>query len=584
MKHIRLITLASLALLALGACDGSGDVDDTLGATSSNDLLSYVAADSPYVAANMVPVPEKVIDTYLERVQPVMDTLQWQLTTALEDLESNPTESDHPHTRLMQTLLMELDGKLSRTGLESLGFDLQLNRVMYGMGAFPVIRLGLSDAQTLRETVMRVLDKAQISAPEQEFQGVSYWRLSDEADDDVTAGVYVSIFDDHLAVSLFPVFAEAELLPAFLGLELPADSNAQARLAILNKTHGYTGYGSGILDVRMLADQLMSPETVAGRTLARSGAFDPASLAPECVSEVHGIIANTPLLTMGVKELDETAIATQYRVETPSTLASQLLGLVSKIPAADPMSDRLLEFAFGMRFGPVRDFLQEKVTAIQNDPFQCAHLQELNDNAAQALEQLNQPMPPFLNNLQGVRVSLSDIVMNFESVPENATGYMAVHVEQPQMLVGMAQMFLPDLSNLAIAPGEPPVQIPENLIPVPGLVTFGAMSKDAIGLSLGAGEETGLTAFLDRKAGSDGTFLSASYDMATYLEYREKLEAQTAVAGNGDDDRYPGDDEGMIKLREAANKAMKQMVDRSEMSLQFTADGLVIDNRMTFKQ
>ena len=44
------------------------------------------------------------------------------------------------------------------------------------------------------------------------------------------------------------------------------------------------------------------------------------------------------------------------------------MGLVSKIPVADEISDRILEFAFGMRFGPVRDFLREKVTAIVDDP------------------------------------------------------------------------------------------------------------------------------------------------------------------------------------------------------------------------
>ena len=55
-----------------------------------------------------------------------------------------------------------------------------------------------------------------------------------------------------------------------------------------------------------------------------------------------------------------------------------------------------------------------------------------------------------------------------------------------------AQMFLPDLSNLALTAGDPPVRIPESLLPAPGMVAYAAMSKDAIGLSVGAGEEQGL--------------------------------------------------------------------------------------------
>jgi hypothetical protein len=230
----------------------------------------------------------------------------------------------------------------------------------------------------------------------------------------------------------------------------------------------------------------------------------------------------------------------------------------------------------------VRDFLREKATAITADPYQCEYLAELNADAAQALEQLNQPMPPFLNNFRGVRVSISEITESPGSIPENARGYMAVHVEQPQMFVGMAQMFLPDLSELPMAPGEPPVRLPENLIPVPGLVAYAAMSDDAIGLALGEGEETGLPAFLDLKAGPEGMFLSASYDMAAYLEYSGKLDDFYAGAAGEGHDGNPAH-AAIRDLREAALTALKQMADRSDSSMSFTPEGLVIESRTTFK-
>ena len=140
--------------------------------------------------------------------------------------------------------------------------------------------------------------------------------------------------------------------------------------------------------------------------------------------------------------------------------------------------------------------------------------------------QLNEPMPPFVNNFRGVRVSLNEIMMNQESIPENARGHLAVHVDKPEMFVGMAQMFLPDLSNLAITPGDPPVRLPESLVPVPGIVAFAAMSSDAIGLAVGEQEETSLPEFLSRDAGPEGMFLSAGYDMAAYLDYTQNLGTQ----------------------------------------------------------
>jgi hypothetical protein len=577
MNYLRLTTLILVILLSLAACGKGEEPPEAAASAATNQLLSYVPADTPYLFANLEPVPEDVVDTFLTRLQPVLDSMQSQLSIGRAEMESAEGENgDDPAARLAHALLLELDGNLSRSGLESMGFDLRAKKVVYGMGAFPVIRLGLSDSEALRATILRVLNNAGITAPEQDFQGVSYWRISDENSAEEPVVLYVSILNDHLAISFFPALAEAEFLPAFLGLEIPADSDAQARLAQLNRAHDYTPHGSGILDLHRLADQFTSPDTVTARVMAATGAFDPATLSPVCAAEIHKIIDNAPLMTMGVTELTQTAFAFQYRLETPRTLASQLMGLVSKIPVADELSDRILEFAFGMRFGPVRDFLREKVAAIVDAPYQCEHLLDLNDSAVQTLARLDEPMPPFVNNFRGVRVSLNEIMMSQDSIPENARGHLAVHVDKPEMFIGMAQMFLPDLSNLAITPGDPPVRLPESLVPVPGIVAWAAMSSDAIGLSVGEQEEAGLPEFINRDAGPEGIFLTAGYDMAAYLDYTQNLGTQY----QGQNDPHS---QAAMEIHSAANTAFREMADRSYTTLRFTADGFVADNRMTFK-
>ena len=577
MNYIRLTTLALVTLLSLGACGKSDESSEAAANAASNELLAFVPADTPYLFANLEPVPEDVIETFLTRLQPVLDSMQSQLSIGRAEMESAEGENgDDPAIRLAHALLLELDGNLSRSGLESIGFDLRAKKAIYGMGAFPVIRLGLSDSAALRATILRVLDNAGISAPEQDFQGVSYWRISDGNTAEASAGLYISILDNHLAISFFPPLAEAEFLPAFLALEVPADSDAQARLAQLNRTHDYTPHGSGILDLHRLADQFLSPDTVTARLMAAQGEYDPATLSEECGTEIHKIIDNAPLMTMGVTELTPTAVAFQYRLETPETLASQLMGLVSKIPVAEELSDRILDFAFGMRFGSARDFLREKVTAIVDDPYQCEHLLELNNGAVQALVQLDEPMPPFVNNFRGVRVSLNEIMINQDSIPENARGHLAVHVDKPEMFIGMAQMFLPDLSNLAITPGDPPVRLPESLVPVPGIIAFAAMSSDAIGIAVGENEQAGLPEFLNRDAGPEGIFLSAGYDMAAYLDYTRNL----GTPYQGQNDPHS---QAAMEIRNAASTAFREMANRSYTTLRFTADGFVMDNKMTFK-
>jgi hypothetical protein len=572
MTAFRLAIVAATVAATLVACGPSEDPVASSGA--SNALLDYVPGDAPYVAANLEPLPAEVIDVYLERMRPALEEMQEQLSAMRTDLEGQPGAED---ARLTLALLRELDGHLSRAGLAALGLDILAPKVVYGMGAFPVVRLGLSNPDALRATIQRVLNDADIAAPEQTHEGVDFWRIVTDEAEGPPLGLYVSIQQDHLAAAMLPVFAEAELLPAFLGLDRPASSDARARLAELNRSHGYTPFGSGILDLHRLADQFLQPDNTMARLLATSGEYDPAQLAAECVSEVHEIIDNAPRMTAGTTELSTAALAFQYRVESPDTLAGELAGLVARLPAADALSDRILDLSFGMRFGAVRDFLRDKATAIVEDPYVCEHLQDLNISAEQSLVQLDQPMPPFVNNFRGVRISLSEIMMGQEQIPADARGHLALHVEQPEMFVGMAQMFLPDLSELALTPGGDPVPIPASLLPLPDLTAFAAMSKDALGLSVGAGEEATLQGFLQRTPGPEGMFFSASYDTAAYLEYTGGADGSAHDADAGD---APHATHGISM---AARDALKTVADRNLTTLRFGPDGLVIDGRMTFK-
>lgn len=584
MTAIRLAIATAFLTATLGACSRSEEPAAASGA--GNALLDYVPADTPYLVANLEPLPEDVVDAYLARLQPVLDEMQKQLAVARAELEAEQAgdaapAGDNPPTRLALAILSELDGKLSRAGLSSLGLDIVSHKVAYGMGAFPVVRLGLSDPDALRATIQRVLAEAGITAPEQTFQGIGYWRVAAADASDEPVGLYLSILEDHLAIGILPPAVEAELLPAFLGQEMPAGSDARARLAELNRSHGYSPYGSGILDLHRLADQFLQTDSVTARAMSAAGAYDPATISAECVQEIHSIIDNAPRMTVGTTEFSPAAIAYQYRVESPATLAGQLVKLVSSLPAADARSDRVLELSFGMRLGAVRDFLREKAMAIVADPYLCEHLQDINAGAERSLAQLDQPMPPFVNNFRGIRVSLSTIAFGEEPIPANARGHLALHVEQPEMFVGMAQMFLPDLSGMALEPGSDPAPLPDSLMPAPGLVAFAAMSKDAIGLSVGSGEEESLQPFLNRDPGPEGQFLSLSYDAAAYLDYTDRL--GKSLQGL-DDEHYDGNAvHAAHAIGMAARGVLREMADRSLTTMQFGAEGLVIDGRMTFK-
>lgn len=573
MKRILNALLYTALAATLAAC-GRGEETPSISA-ESQALLGHVPADAPYVAANLAPLPEEVLDAWLVRLQPVLDEMQSQLSQARSD-HGGDAESSHA---LLQALLRELDGKLNRAGLESLGFDLRGHRVVYGMGAFPVLRLGLSDAAALRAMVIRVLDDAGIPSHELEHRGASYWRLGGDAGE-TPVSLYVSIRDDHLAAAVLPGLAEAELLPAFLGLEKPAASDAAERLAALNRSRGYTPYGSAMVDLHRLADDFLQPGGLAHRLLQDQGELH-GEVTPECVAEIHSILDNAPEMSVGTTELTVTDIRYRYHLRTPETLASTLLSLVPPIPAAGAASERLLELAFGMRFGPARDFVQERAAAVTAQPYTCAHLQQLNQAAADLHARLSQPMPPFVNNFRGIRLGIDDVSLADDYLSSTARGHLALHVAQPEMFVGMAQMFLPDLSGLALAVGEPPVRVPASLLPRPDIVAYAAMAPEAIGLSIGDGEEQRLPGFLDQEPGPEGSFLSVSYDTAAYLDYTS---AMADHARDGDNDGHDSHGaEAAMAIGAAARKALRDMSDRSRTELRFVEDGLQVDGHLSFK-
>jgi hypothetical protein len=617
MKFARITPFLMLSALALAAC-GKDDSAESPAATAAagNSLLELVPADTPYLGGNLAPIPDELLDSYLKRAEPMLASLQASLTELKQDLANDAAaqSADDEGARIARAIVDELDGKLNRAGLESLGFDLSPEQVVYGMSVFPVMRTSLSDATALRATVQRVLDKAAVEATSLEFQGKPYWRFipdmheheehGGETVDDVDAGVednvategevtvevdidlgsdsgpateeeaigiYIAILDDHMAIGILPVFAEASVLPAFLALEKPADSAAADTLEEINDRFGFSPYGSGVMEFQKLMDEMADGESLAGQFAKRAGHEFEGLDSEVCRQELQGIIAHTPRAYSGISELSEAAVGNRVVLETESSLAGELAALVADVPVVNPKSTYLAELALGLKVGPVRDFLRAKADAIVAQPYQCEKLAELNDRAREASGQLNQPIPPLVNNLFGLRAAISSME---GSSPESAKGLLALHVTQPEMLVGMAQMLVPGLAEMNLAPGAAPVRIPSDMMPLPDLVVYAMQGNTSLGLSVGEGEQDKLPGYIGQEGKADGTFLSVNYDAAAYMD-------MTGSIDMGDD--YEAGEEMAGDLAGQIYEEYRKLVDRNDTRLSFSKDGFVMDSTTTLK-
>jgi len=570
MKFSRTLVLILSSALLLAACNKEADEAVVTVKENSNPLLAYIPVDTAYVYADLEPVPDTITDAYVTRFQPALDVLTEKINEFRAEYQAGDHEGE-PAARLASAVLDELGGSLSEESLNRIGLSTRAHYAFYAEGVFPVIRLGLTDAEALRSAIGRIEARMGVHLPATELNGAKYWRL---AEDDMPVGVYIAIDDKQLALSVFPVGAEASLLPVFLGQQMPAQSLASDNaLGVMNHAKGYAAYGSGYLDIQKLANEILDPDSRTRAMLGDELNTELDSFDAVCVDELKSIIARTPRMTAGITRLTANEMAMRYDLEIESSLASGLAALVSDVPAATT-GDYLLSASLALKVGKLREFVLEKATALTANPYQCSKLQNLNDEAANLVSQLNIPMPPMVNNLLGLRIMINDYDPSRSLT--RGDGLLAVHVDKPEMFVGMASMIVPGFESLDLANQKEPVRIPPDMTHLEGMDVFALMGKDAIGVAIGEQHLDELKPFMNAAPQADGTLLSVSNNLAKQVEMEAALSSRFQVDS---DEAYTP----VHELSEAMKQVYTDMLGQSRVDVRLAPDGLHIDSSMTFK-
>ncbi len=563
------------AALTFAALLTTGCSRDEAGSDDANPLLGYVPADTAYVAANLAPPPDDVVDAWLARSAPMLEQMQGVLATAREDLAAGEVDvDDETMAALAEAVLAELDGKLNRDGLEQLGLSPQSHHVFYADGLLPVARVGLSDPVALREVVKRVEARSGVPIPEHELDGQSYWMISED-DLDVDFGIVIAILEDHMVMGFTPASDEARLR-TLLGMNRPAESLADgSALAQLNQDKGYTDYGSGYLDTARLVHELFDADSNTNQLLSVYGENSLADMDPVCRREADRISAIAPRLVAGVTELDADSTANAMQLELEPGIAAGLARLVADVPPASDDDGLLAAGSLNINVGRLREWMLERVDHMAATPFECPQLQDLNRQIAEASVTMKQPVPPFIGNLKGLRMEVAATGEGDEMFnPEAAAGLLSLEMESPQMVVGMARMMIPGFDQLNLEPGAEPVELPQELMTVvtPEFAAHAVMSKDAIGLSFGQGQSDRLLNFLDDDSDPNGIVFSAEWDTAALMRLQHG-------DFQSDDPNDLGADEPAAKLVQA----YQAMMGRTRVEVAFDEEGITIRQRQSYR-
>lgn len=480
------------------------------------DLLATVPADTPYLAVNMKYLPDDVFEHQMRLFAPRIVTL----LEALQEVAGSDPDLKAEDTQRVSALL---DAAIAYLGDED-EWEQHLG-VLYGEGFFPVIRLALQDpAESLAKlnqlhADMGVEPQRATQLGEHVYQvPVGHAQLS----------AYYGIVDGYFIATAMPDGADAELKSSF-GLSAPASTYSMTTLEMLADSRGYSTGVMGFVDSLKLFDSMMTEESSFSQWLSElERGHDEiviSDMSPECRAELRSLAGIVPGMDWGASRIDKTGFATSSMIQLRTDIAAGLVEMTGDVQGLkdDPGSD--LAFGLSFRVGPMRDFIMQMARNIETAPFECETLWSLNDSASQVLAQSGSPLPPFVGQIRGLKVQMDDFAGQIESMqPPKMSA--ALFVENAQLLMSMAGLFIPGLAEMELPSDGTPVRMDEavsGMLPnASDEAVFAALTDSAIGVALGEAQGQALPDLLQEKGGDEGVLFSYFLDYGALIEIQRK--------------------------------------------------------------
>ncbi len=549
------------SLLALTACNKS--IDRTA-------PLAFVPSDTPYVLANIEPMPKDVFAHLMAQMQPVFTEYGLSIDRIIADAKRSDALGD----KILRAVGEEIRARGTLEKWEELGFKPDGHIALYGIGLMPVLRMELTNTAELKAAIERIEIKVGEKLPTRIIDGQEFWQIDlGNAAANTSLSDLASLKASHLLPSLqmllalqnnqlvFSVIApdsEDSLRKQLLGITRPAQSVLDSdALATLNHTHNYTFY-SGYVDIRRSAKLI--------------AAIAQLTDDPVCATELDAVTAHFPRITFGYTALTPQRIAASAKWELDPLLVRDLMTTVAPVPGMAGNDDTLLDFGFSFPLLKVKEFWLKQAQAVADKPFQCQSTSSAsaNEGFAKLQQQLNQTIPPPLSDLLGGRIVMSRFAFKTKTQPDFA-GKALLMTENPSMLLGMAQLTIPAFRDFKLTADGQPVAIPPGIVPADFGPAFAAMNEHAIAVSIGQGEELSLNAFLNAPPAKTPTVLHMGFNGALYEAFAQTLDHFAAIMGTSAQE---------IEAQKQVMRTYAKTLKRLDMRVTLAADGVEIVHSM----
>jgi hypothetical protein len=559
------------ATLMLSACSSDDDVDGRTG------LLAYVPSDSPYVFASTRPLPDDVADKFEpvidELLRAYRDVLQFALKEHLATVSAEGGSDDE--VAQIEAVAEEVFALMSIEGIRGAGIGRDSLFAIYGNGLLPVIRFELTDAALFDAAIARIESKAAKTLATDEVDGKEYRYF--EVD---KLKIVIATLGEHAVVTLVPAAFDAPQMALALGVSAPKENMADGgTLAKIQDQYDFAGYMTGYIDFQRLSETISGDAGGLNADLFAAMAYEPPDLSATCRTELAALVEIAPRMVVGYSDFNEDFIDSSMIIEMRSDIAAGLALLPTAVPGLGIDSGDFFSMGFSIDLRKARDFLEARVTAIEDDPYECEIFANLNQSATQGRAMLDQQVPPVAYSFRGFLARLSNLD-GFDLAggkpPESVDATLTLAIDDAATLISMGSMFVPELATLNLSADGKAVQLDMPQLNAVAEQAYAAMLDDLLVVSLGDGAEKNVGEALQAASGKPPPFMSMTMDAARYYAMMGEVMMKEQP---GD-----GDNEMSSEMRKSLSDVMRlsgSIYERMAVDVHLTARGVEIDAHMT---
>jgi hypothetical protein len=518
MRRIHHFALLALSAGLLAACGKSQN--------STDAPLAFVPADTPYVYANLEPIPAAVTEQWSRRMQEYWPAIFGMYDGMLQRLGDSGDAQSQRVVKIARVLVEEIEQRDNWDKLRQIGLKPDARVAFYGVGIVPVMRLELGDPVAFKAEIAHIEDKVGEKIPLAKTGDQEYWQLGNEK-----IAAVIAIEGTHLVVTAVPPGAGDALKQTLLGITRPAQNLAAAgTLDSLAKQYGYSPYGEGFIDFVRLMDRLGNGPSGSDAEFAKALDLPVTPVDSTCRSEFLDIAHKFPRFVAGAEEITPQRIRVGAQMEIEPGLAQQIAAAVGAAPGTGQPGDGVVDISISLPVLKLKDFWIKQTDAVAAKPFACAGLAKLNDGYRESRQKIDVTVPPPFSDLTGMRFTLDKIDLNSApSAMPVIAGKFLMASNNPMAALAMAQLAVPGLKDLKIGADGKAVPLPAGLAPAGTPPLFVAMSDKALAVATGVGEDAALGAYLNAPPASEPVFMRMYFSGKIYALMAQSFEKMKAV-------------------------------------------------------